>query len=85
MPTIWRTLSGVRLLVCRSGYVDPVAGSTGKIPGGFMGDGGVVQRGWVDCFWGYDCERYLQDAVEGGKRKPRSYLEVLKLAEEGSA
>ncbi|KAI9705815.1 MAG: hypothetical protein M1836_005221 [Candelina mexicana] len=72
--------TGVPSLCFPVGYVDPVEGE-GKIPIGLMG---MAEWGAEELLieWGRDGERWLNEGLEGGRRKPGVWIDVLENARE---
>ncbi|KAF2458192.1 amidase signature domain-containing protein [Lineolata rhizophorae] len=63
------------------GYVEPVGGEGGEVPVGLMG---MSEWGKDDELieWGFDGERFLHDGLEGGRKRPEGWVDVLGLAGE---
>ena len=81
MEYVWlANFTGVPAINVPAGYVDPVEG-TGKIPIGLTGMG---EWGSEDALieFGYDCETWLNEKLEGGRRRPKNWVDVLKIAGE---
>lgn len=78
MEYVWfANFTGIPSLSLPVGYVEPVEGE-GSIPVGLMGMG---EWGTEDALilWGYDGEKYLNEAVEGGRRRPKAWVDVFNL------
>ncbi|GME36503.1 ubiquitin-protein ligase sel1 ubx2 [Neofusicoccum parvum] len=83
MEYVWMAnFTGCPALSAPVGYADPVEGE-GKIPIGLMGMGEWGSEDALLAF-GYDVEEYLNTGLEGGRRRPDAWVDVLKLATEGS-
>jgi Asp-tRNA(Asn)/Glu-tRNA(Gln) amidotransferase A subunit family amidase len=69
--------TGVPCISFPVGYVDPVEGKD-KIPIGLMGNG---EWGSEDALieFGYDGESWLNSGLEGGRKKPKGWVDVLDL------
>ncbi|KAH7065450.1 amidase signature domain-containing protein [Macrophomina phaseolina] len=84
MEYVWMAnFTGCPALSAPVGYVDPVEGE-GRIPVGLMGMG---EWGSEDALleFGYDVEAYLNGGgLDGGRQRPRVWVDLLKLAKEGS-
>lgn len=81
MEFVWlANFTGIPAITVPVGYVDPVEGQ-GKIPVGLMAMG---EWGSEDALieWGYDGEEYLHSTLEGGRRRPKTWVDVLKLAKQ---
>ncbi|KAF2808149.1 glutamyl-tRNA amidotransferas-like protein subunit A [Mytilinidion resinicola] len=81
MEYVWlANFTGIPCIQFPVGYVDSVAG-TGKIPIGLSGNG---EWGSEDALieFGYDGEAWVNSGLEGGRRKPETWVDVLKLKEE---
>ncbi|KAF7197624.1 Fatty acid amide hydrolase [Pseudocercospora fuligena] len=64
------------------GYDKPTDGK-GKVPIGFMGMGEWCSEDELIAF-GYDCEKFLNEEVDGGRFRPGNHVDVLELAASGS-
>ena len=62
------------------GYVDPVDGE-GKVPIGLMGMSDWCSEDELIAF-GYDCEKWVHEGLEGGRVKPGNFVDVLDLAKD---
>lgn len=60
------------------GYVDPSVGG-GKVPIGLMGMGEWCSEDELIEF-GFECEKYLDEEVEGGRVRAANFVDVLELA-----
>ncbi len=82
MEYIWlANFAGLPALSVPVGYVDAVRGE-GRVPVGLMGMGEWgTEEALIE--WGYDCEEWLEGGLEGGRRKPGNWVDVLGLAREG--
>ncbi|OJD35471.1 n-acylethanolamine amidohydrolase [Diplodia corticola] len=83
MEYVWlANFSGCPALSAPVAYVEPVEGE-GKVPVALMG---MAEWGAEDALlgFGYDVEAYLNGALEGGRRRPAAWVDVLGLATEGS-
>ena len=81
MEYVWlANFCGCPCLQFPVGYADPLSGKgTDKMPIGLMG---MSEWGSEDALieWGYSGEAYLNGALEGGRRHPPNWVDVLKLA-----
>lgn len=78
MEYVWlANFTGLPSLAMPVGYVEPVMGE-GKVPVGLMGTG---EWGSEDALieWGYDGESWLNQGLEGGRRRPEAWVDVLRL------
>ena len=78
MEYVWMAnFTGVPCISFPVGYVDPVEGKD-KIPIGLMGNG---EWGSEDALieFGYDGESWLNSGLEGGRKKPKGWVDVLDL------
>lgn len=71
-------ITGTPALTVPVGYVDPVQG-TGKIPVNLMalGEWGSEEQLLA---WASEAEKYLDEVVEGGRRRPAGWVDVLAAA-----
>lgn len=82
MEYVWlANFAGCPALSCPVGYVKPKKGS-GDIPIGFMG---MSDWGSEDLLieWGRDVERWLNEELPGGRRRPAGWEDVLGNARKG--
>lgn len=84
MLFVWlANMSGCPAATVNGGYVAPATGE-GTLPVGLMALGmwGEEER----CLaWAAEGERLLRDKVEGGRRRPDGWVDVVALAKEGKA
>ncbi|KAF2139963.1 uncharacterized protein K452DRAFT_320052 [Aplosporella prunicola CBS 121167] len=79
MEYVWMAnFTGCPAIQVPVGYAEPKEGE-GKIPVGLMGMG---EWGTEEELigWGYDGEAWLNEGLEGGRRRPESWVDVLELA-----
>jgi len=71
-------VTGTPAVTVPVGYVEPKQG-TGKIPVNLMalGEWGSEEQLLA---WAGEAEKYLDEVVEGGRRRPRGWLDVLEVA-----
>ena len=82
MEYVWlANFTGLPSLTAPAGYADPVQGE-GKIPVGLMATG---EWGSEDALieWGREAEAWLNEQVEGGRRRPETWVDTLALAQQG--
>lgn len=80
MEYVWlANFTGIPSITMPAGYVDPVQGE-GKFPIGLMGAGEWGSENQLIEF-GYEGEKYLNTVYEGGRLKPKAFVDVLNLAE----
>ncbi|KAI9805902.1 MAG: hypothetical protein M1825_000516 [Sarcosagium campestre] len=79
MTYVWLSnFAGLPSLSVPVGYVDPAQGE-GKIPLGFMGMGEWgSEDGLIE--WGKDCEGWLNAGLEGGRQRPKNWVDLVELA-----
>ncbi|KIW07122.1 uncharacterized protein PV09_01995 [Verruconis gallopava] len=80
MENVWMAnFTGIPSITFPVGYVDPVQGD-GKFPVGLMGAGewGSEERLLE---FGYEGEKYLNEVYEGGRLKPKHFVDVMELVE----
>jgi Asp-tRNA(Asn)/Glu-tRNA(Gln) amidotransferase A subunit family amidase len=75
--------TGLPALSVPVAYLEPQAGTSGKIPIGLMAIGEWCSEDELIAF-GYDCERYLGDVYENGRLKPQNFVDIIGLAKEGN-
>jgi hypothetical protein len=81
MEYVWlANFAGVPSISLPVGYVDPVQGE-GKFPIGLMGAGEWGSEDQLLHF-GYEGEKYLNEVYEGGRLKPKHWVDVFGLVEE---
>ncbi|KAK3081414.1 hypothetical protein LTS18_006911 [Coniosporium uncinatum] len=84
MEYVWlANFTGCPAVSLPVGYVNPIEGyGEGKIPVGLMG---MAEWGAKNALieFGYDGERYLNELLEGGRRRPEGWVDVLGLAGKG--
>lgn len=85
MEYVWlANFAGCPAVSAPVGWVEPAAGSEGRVPVGIMGMGE-----WGDeeglLGWAYDVEEYVNGGgLEGGRRRPGAWVDVLGKAMEGA-
>lgn len=81
MQYIWlANFTGIPAITAPVGYAEPKKGK-GNIPVGLMGMGiWGGEEGLIE--FGFELEKYLHEVVEGGRAKPKNWVDVLKLATE---
>jgi Asp-tRNA(Asn)/Glu-tRNA(Gln) amidotransferase A subunit family amidase len=83
MEYVWlANFAGVPSISLPVGFVDPVQGE-GKFPIGLMGAGEWGSEDQLLQF-GYEGEKYLNEVYEGGRLKPKHWLDVFALVEEAA-
>ncbi|OCK84846.1 amidase signature enzyme [Lepidopterella palustris CBS 459.81] len=84
MEYVWlANFTGVPCITFPVGYVDPVEGK-GKIPIALSGNGEWGSEDELIEF-GYDGEAWLNSGLEGGRRRPENWIDVLNLKKDGEA
>jgi hypothetical protein len=81
MQYVWlANFAGCPAISCPVAYVKPKVGE-GNVPVGLMGMGiWGGEEGLIE--FGYECEKYLHEVLEGGRLKPRTWVDVIKTATE---
>ena len=79
MEYVWlANFTGCPAISVPVGYVDPVEG-TGKVPIGLMGMSEWCEEDDLIAF-GYDAEKWLHEGLEGGRVKPKTFVDAFDLA-----
>jgi Asp-tRNA(Asn)/Glu-tRNA(Gln) amidotransferase A subunit family amidase len=82
MQYVWlANFSGCPSLTAPVGFVEPKRGK-GKVPIGLMGMAEWCAEDELIAF-GYDCEKYVKEGLEGGRVKPGNWMDVLEMAKKG--
>ncbi|SMR41898.1 unnamed protein product [Zymoseptoria tritici ST99CH_1E4] len=84
MEYVWMAnFSGCPALTAPVGFVEAKQGK-GKVPIGLMGMGEWRSEDELIAF-GYDCESFVKEGLEGGRVRPENWMDVLEAAMGGKA